>query len=45
VNDKFFKKCKPGERIFFKPTGKNLKLTCLDDKGRDGTVKVSIKYY
>jgi penicillin-binding protein 1C len=45
VNDKFYKKCKPGERIFFRPTGKNLKLTCLDDKGRDGTVIVSIKYY
>lgn len=45
VNDKFYKKCKPGERIFFKPTERNLKLTCLDDKGRDGTVKISIKYY
>jgi penicillin-binding protein 1C len=45
INDSFYKKCKPGERIFFNPDAKDLKITCLDDKGRDGSVKVSIKYY
>jgi penicillin-binding protein 1C len=45
VNEKFLKKCKPGERVFFVPEEKELKITCLDDKGRDGSVKVSIKYY
>jgi len=45
VNEKFIKKTKPGERIFFIPDEKELKITCLDDKGRDGSVKVSIKYY
>jgi penicillin-binding protein 1C len=45
VNDKFYKKCKPGERVFFIPEEKELKITCLDDNGRDGSVKVSIKYY
>jgi penicillin-binding protein 1C len=45
VNEKFFKKTKPGERVFFIPEEKELKITCLDDKGRDGRVKVSIKYY
>ena len=45
VNEKFFKKTKPGERVFLIPEEKELKITCLDDKGRDGSVKVSIKYY
>lgn len=45
VNGKFFKKSKPGERIFFIPDEKELVINCLDDKGRDGSVKVSIKYY
>lgn len=45
INDKFYRKCKPGERIFFNPQEKELKITCLDDKGRDRTVQVKIKYY
>ncbi|MBP1683232.1 MAG: penicillin-binding protein, partial [Ignavibacteriaceae bacterium] len=45
VNRKFIKKTKPGERLFYIPEEKELMITCLDDKGRDGSVKVSIKYY
>jgi penicillin-binding protein 1C len=45
VNDKFYKKCKPGERVFFNPEEKNLKITCLDDKGRDRSIKINVKYY
>ena len=45
VNEKFFKKSKPGERVFLTPETKELKITCLDDKGRDGSVKINIKYY
>jgi penicillin-binding protein 1C len=45
VNEKFFKKTKPGERVFLIPESNKLKITCLDDKGRDGSVQVSIKYY
>jgi penicillin-binding protein 1C len=45
VNEKFITKTKPGERVFFIPEEKELKITCLDDKGRDGSVRVSIKYY
>lgn len=45
VNEKFIKKTKPGERLFYIPEEKELMITCLDDKGRDGTVRVSIKYY
>jgi penicillin-binding protein 1C len=45
INDKFYKKCKPGERIFFNPQEKDLKITCLDDKGRDRSIRIEIKYY
>ena len=45
VNEKFIRKTKPGERVFFIPEEKELKITCLDDKGRDGSVNVLIKYY
>jgi len=45
VNEKFIKKSKPGEKVFFLPNEKVLEITCLDDKGRDGRVKVSVKYY
>jgi penicillin-binding protein 1C len=45
VNEKFYKKTKPGEKVFFIPDQKELIITCLDDKGRDGSVSVSIKYY
>lgn len=45
INDKFYKKCKPGERIFFNPDKNELKITCMDDKGRDEIVHLSVKYY
>jgi penicillin-binding protein 1C len=45
VNEKFIKQTKPGERLFYVPEEKELKITCLDDKGRDGSVSVSIKFY
>ncbi|MCW8804153.1 MAG: penicillin-binding protein 1C [Ignavibacteriaceae bacterium] len=45
INNKFFKKCEPGERIFFNPEEKDLKITCLDDKGRDRSVRINVKYY
>jgi penicillin-binding protein 1C len=45
VNDAYFAKTKPGEKIFLKPETEELKITCLDDKGRDESIKVSIKYY
>ena len=45
VNDVFIKKCQPGEKVFIKPMKKELKITCLDDHGRDNNINVSIKYY
>lgn len=45
VNDKFYRRCKPGERVFLNPKVKDLKITCLDDKGRDKSISINVKYY
>jgi penicillin-binding protein 1C len=45
LNDNYFTKCEPGERIFFQPKQGELKITCMDDKGRDETISVKINYY
>ena len=45
VNDKFYKKCKPGDKVFLKPENDELKITCLDDRGRDESVRINVKYY
>ena len=45
VNDSFYKKCKPGERVFFNPEVKDIKITCLDDRGRDKSITINVKYY
>ena len=45
VNDEYYTKTKPGTKIFLKPETEELKITCLDDKGRDEIVKIKVKYY
>ncbi len=45
VNNQYYTKCKPGDRVFLKPEKGDLKITCLDDKGREKTVNVNVKYY
>jgi penicillin-binding protein 1C len=45
VNDKFYKKCKPGEKIFLQPENGENKISCLDDKGRDESISILVNYY
>jgi penicillin-binding protein 1C len=45
INNKFFKKSSAGEGIFFKPGEGKYLITCLDDRGRDESVKIVVKYY
>ncbi len=45
VNNKFYRKSSPGENIFFKPAEGKYLITCLDDKGRDESVSINVKYY
>jgi penicillin-binding protein 1C len=45
VNDKFYTKCTPGEKIFLEPDNGVIKISCLDDKGRDESVSILVKYF
>jgi len=45
VNDKFYNKSSPGKGIFFKPKNGKNKITCMDDKGRDKTISIKVKYF
>jgi penicillin-binding protein 1C len=45
VNDRFYTKCEPGEKIFLKPENGENKISCLDDKGRDESISIIVKYF
>jgi penicillin-binding protein 1C len=45
VNDQFYTKCVPGEKIFLKPENGENKISCLDDKGRDESISIIVKYF
>ncbi len=45
LDDKYYKKSVPGRNIFFKPDKEKIKITCLDDKGRDSQVFIKVKFY
>ncbi len=45
VNDKFLKRCKPDDKLFFMPESVSNKITCLDDKGREKSVLINVKFY
>ncbi|MHC1738905.1 MAG: penicillin-binding protein 1C [Ignavibacteriaceae bacterium] len=45
LNDEFYKKCKPDERVFFTPVDKEIKITCIDDFGRNSSITVRVSYY
>ena len=45
VNNLFYKKSKPGERVFFKPEKGTSKITCLDDLGRKTEIEVKVLFY
>ena len=45
VNDKFYKKCSPTEKVFLQTKEGKLKITCMDDRGRETIVKVNVSGY
>lgn len=45
INGRYYKSCKPGEKVFFTPKHGLVKITCMDDRGRERSVRVSIKSY
>ena len=45
INDKFYKKCDPSEKIFFSPAKGEIKISCMDDRGRENTISINVKSY
>lgn len=45
VNDKFIKKAAPAETVFYKPTAGKLKISCVDDQGRNSEINVTVRFY
>lgn len=45
INDSFYKKCKPGEKVFFSPEDDIVNIVCADDKGGMSKLNISVKYY
>ncbi len=45
INNKFYKKCEPGEKVFFRPKNKNVKIICSDDKGGTSRMNINVKFY
>lgn len=45
IDDKFYKKCSPAEKVFYEATEGKVKLTCMDDKGRESTIYFNVRSY
>ncbi|MBK8847895.1 MAG: penicillin-binding protein 1C [Bacteroidetes bacterium] len=43
IDDMLYKAAAPDERVFFKPHTGNIKITCIDDKGRSSDVTISAR--
>lgn len=44
LNDKLYRRAKPTEAVFFKPTPGTLKISCADDKGRNSDIRIVVKH-
>lgn len=44
INNKFYKKCRAPEKIFFRPDEGINKVSCSDDKGRNSDVVIVARY-
>jgi penicillin-binding protein 1C len=44
INDQFLQKAKALEGIFFTPKGGKIKISCVDDKGRNMDIEVVVRY-
>lgn len=43
IDDKLYTAAAPNERIFFRPHTGNIKITCIDDKGRSSYVTINAR--
>lgn len=45
INDRFFKKSHVNEHLFFQPRTPDIKISCMDDKGRNSNIFIRVKYF
>ncbi len=45
VNNKFYKKCEPTEKVFLKPAEGKMKISCMDDRGRESSISILVNSY
>src|SRR6185436_4925323 len=45
VDNAFYRKAKPNEKIFFTPGEGQIKISCSDDKGRNADEEITVKFY
>jgi penicillin-binding protein 1C len=44
VNDKFFASGKAAQKLFFNPDVPDIKISCVDDKGRNTNIEIKVKF-
>ncbi|MBN1952734.1 MAG: penicillin-binding protein 1C [Bacteroidales bacterium] len=44
INKKYYDKCKADEKLFFLPNEGKVEISCSDDKGRNSSVWITVKY-
>lgn len=45
INDAFYKKCEPGENVFFFPDDEIVKIACADNKGGMSQLSIKVNFY
>jgi penicillin-binding protein 1C len=45
IDDKFYQKSKPGDKLFFKPNRGTTKIVCLDDLGRKESMTLKVIFF
>jgi penicillin-binding protein 1C len=43
ANQRYIGACSAGDKLFFHPPNGNVEITCMDDKGRKGTIKMAVE--
>ncbi len=43
LNDKFYRRSRPGDAVFFAPVPGRLKISCADDKGRHQDIRILVR--
>jgi penicillin-binding protein 1C len=44
VDDKLYQSAKPKDKVFFSPAAGQHKISCVDDKGRNTNIRISVKF-